>query len=403
MTFTVAVQDQPTQQVTVQPGDQPTTVPFTFPEGTGTRTVTVSVNGEELDREDVPVDCVTEAIPVATFNAVCQTTGGTSVAVHLENTATGTGGHPVLRAIFTLFVNDVAQTVDGASSWSPGAGEVRDLILPLAEDSGTYHFEVRVGRRSFTRDVSTDCLQIDKTADPAEGTPVQAPEAIVYSVKITNSSTEQSATGDVVDILPDGVIVVGTIPDGGVLSADKTRITWADVSLEAGASRTFTFTVRVTAGFGTPVLDNEATWNGNSDHTIHPVQAIDADVIALCDNDVPLYRVTVQSQNLGPLNDQGLPHTRDGRMVPGRRQRSSDHSKRCRRPGVQPRHRRALRRRVYRSSTAVSIPGPRLWKGAAVDADGDSDRLAGLRPGRTASGSRSRAVACAPRRSSRSR
>ncbi len=45
---------------------------------------------------------------------------------------------------------------------------------------------------------------------------MQAPERIVYSVKITNSSTKQSATGDVVDTLPVGVkVVAGTIPDGG--------------------------------------------------------------------------------------------------------------------------------------------------------------------------------------------
>ena len=53
-----------------------------------------------------------------------------------------------------------------------------------------------------TIEVVTNCTQIDKTADPAEGTPVQAPETIEYSVKITNSSTEQSATGDVVDTCP---------------------------------------------------------------------------------------------------------------------------------------------------------------------------------------------------------
>ena len=465
VTFTVSVEGRPDEQVPVNVGTTEIR-DYTLPEGEGTRAVTVTANGQELDKENVPVDCITEAIPKASFAAACETTGGTKVEVHLENDATATDGHPVLRAVFTVLVNGEARTVDGAASWSLGAGEEKDLVLLLPEDSGTYHFEARVGGQTIdSRDVSTDCLyanpqvtpvvvcstatvtftnevpegqtgeevtfnvivdggtpipvvvpagttpaapvtwtmtfpedtgihtvavqdaegapaiepleiesdctQLDKTANPAEGTPVQAPEQITYSVKITNSSTEASATGDVVDTLPVGVrAVANTISDGGTLSADGATITWPDVSLPVGGEKTFTFTVIVTAGFGTPTLDNEATWLGNSDHTIHPVKAIDAHVITLCDVDIPLYQVTVQSQNLGPVNEQGLPHTvtvewfqaddtgrpiiRDGRGVPAFNPETGE-------PYVD----------TYPLVNGSLDTGPLLWKGAKLDANGE--------------------------------
>ncbi len=87
VTFTLAIEGQPTQQVTVQPGDQPTTVPFTFPEGEGTRTVTVSIGGEVVATKHVDVDCVDVVPPSAIITAECLPSGGATGVVALTNPA----------------------------------------------------------------------------------------------------------------------------------------------------------------------------------------------------------------------------------------------------------------------------------------------------------------------------
>ena len=76
VTFTVAIEGEDDQEVTVQPGNTET-VEFSFPEGEGTRTVTVSIGGEIVDTEDVNVDCVdTPPPPAATITAECLPAGG---------------------------------------------------------------------------------------------------------------------------------------------------------------------------------------------------------------------------------------------------------------------------------------------------------------------------------------
>ena len=74
------------------------------------------------------------------------------------------------------------------------------------------------------------------------------------------------------DILPPHVTVnVSSISDGGVLSADKSRINWT-VTLAGGASKTLTYdaTVNLDAPQGA-VLVNTARFLGLEDTTTHVV------------------------------------------------------------------------------------------------------------------------------------
>ena len=83
--------------------------------------------------------------------------------------------------------------------------------------------------------------KLDKTANPTEGTTVAIGQTINYSILVTNTGGS-TFTGPMVDTLPAGVTVNGTISDGGVLNGNT--ITW-QVTLEAGASKTFTYPVLV--------------------------------------------------------------------------------------------------------------------------------------------------------------
>ena len=118
--------------------------------------------------------------------------------------------------------------------------------------------------------------KLDKTANPTEGTTVAIGQTINYSILVTNTGGS-TFTGPMVDTLPAGVTVNGTISDGGVLSGNT--ITW-QVTLAAGASKTFTYPVLVgpTATgdlINTVVLTTPA--GPISDSTVHPV-AVVADI-----------------------------------------------------------------------------------------------------------------------------
>ena len=68
---------------------------------------------------------------------------------------------------------------------------------------------------------------LDKNSDPPSGSTVQPGSTINYSVKVFNTGDAVITNADVVDILPPHVTVKpGSISDGGVLSADRTTITW---------------------------------------------------------------------------------------------------------------------------------------------------------------------------------
>jgi uncharacterized repeat protein (TIGR01451 family) len=115
--------------------------------------------------------------------------------------------------------------------------------------------------------------KLDKTANPTEGTEVAIGQTINYSILVTNTGGS-TFTGPMVDTLPAGVTVNGTISDGGVLTGNT--ITW-QVTLPAGESKTFTYPVLVgptAAGdlINTVVLTTPA--GPISDSTVHPVAVV---------------------------------------------------------------------------------------------------------------------------------
>jgi uncharacterized repeat protein (TIGR01451 family) len=131
--------------------------------------------------------------------------------------------------------------------------------------------------------------KLDKTANPTEGTTVAIGQTINYSILVTNTGGS-TFTGPMVDTLPAGVTVNGTISDGGVLSGNT--ITW-DVTLAAGASKTFTYPVLVgTTATGTLVNTVVLTTPVGpiSDSTSHPVAVVaaieDEEVVAAEEDEI---------------------------------------------------------------------------------------------------------------------
>ena len=116
---------------------------------------------------------------------------------------------------------------------------------------------------------------LDKFSNPAPGSSVQPGSTIHYSVKVSNTGDVAIANADVLDILPPHVTVnVSSISDGGVLSADKSRINWT-VTLPGGGDRagktlTYDATVNADAPQGA-VLVNTARFLGLEDTTTHVV------------------------------------------------------------------------------------------------------------------------------------
>jgi uncharacterized repeat protein (TIGR01451 family) len=119
---------------------------------------------------------------------------------------------------------------------------------------------------------------LDKNSVPPSGSVVQPGSTIDYSVKVSNTGDVAITNADVIDILPQHVAVKpGSISDGGVLSADGTRITWkvtlAPVDPNSTADeKTFTYSVTVNAGAPQgAVLVNTARFFSLEDQTTHVV------------------------------------------------------------------------------------------------------------------------------------
>ena len=113
--------------------------------------------------------------------------------------------------------------------------------------------------------------QLDKTANPAEGTDVVAGQVITYSVKVTNTGGS-TFTGPLVDTLPVGFTAdaASVTASGGTLSGGT--ITW-QVSLAAGASATFSYSGTVTAAATGSVVElgrPDPPGQGNDQRQHHP-------------------------------------------------------------------------------------------------------------------------------------
>ena len=117
-----------------------------------------------------------------------------------------------------------------------------------------------------------DIPKLDKSSVPAEGTAVQAGNTIAYTIEVKNDGALPLTGQTLLDTLPTGVALdVATVNPAGDTSVAG-QITWK-FDLGAYSAKTFTYTVTVTAGFGSPNLVNTATWVERklTDKTEHPV------------------------------------------------------------------------------------------------------------------------------------
>ena len=137
--------------------------------------------------------------------------------------------------------------------------EILDRVDARAEEDGSAPLDpnqviLGIGDNvtcTLTNDDTPPIPELEKTADPATGTAVETGQLIKYSVKVSNAGDTAIAGATAVDTLPTGAVLEGAISDGGVYDATARTITWT-FDLAGGASKTFTYSVKVTAGFGAP-------------------------------------------------------------------------------------------------------------------------------------------------------
>ncbi len=120
-----------------------------------------------------------------------------------------------------------------------------------------------------------DIPKLDKTSDPAEGTPVAYGTVITYTIKVSNDGALPLTNQTLVDTLPTGVTldVASVNPAGDTSVAGK--ITWK-FDLGAFASKTFTYKVTVTPAVGAGPVVNTVDWVEKklTDKTTHPVVGV---------------------------------------------------------------------------------------------------------------------------------
>jgi uncharacterized repeat protein (TIGR01451 family) len=149
-----------------------------------------------------------------------------------------------------------------------------------------------------------DIPSLDKTSDPSDGTAVETGDTIEYTITVKNDGALPLTEQTLVDTLPTGVTLdqASVTPAGDTSVAGK--ITWS-FDLGAFSEVEFTYSVKVTAGFGSEPLVNSVTWVQKelTRTTTNPVKAISAVTTSFCVLDAPYYSVAVKSQNLTNVND----------------------------------------------------------------------------------------------------
>ncbi len=246
-----------------------------------------------LASETVTVNTApTDVTTVATGSAIIklgQTIEDAASVTGLTDDATGTvtftlygpddatcSGEPVFTSVKALTVTVNESGATGSATSSAFAPTAAGTYRWVASYSGDDNNAVSAGECNDPNEQSVvragDNPGLDKFSDPASGSVVQPGTTIHYSVKVSNTGDVAITDADVLDILPPHVTVnVSSISDGGVLSADKTRINWT-VTLAGGASKTLTYdaTVNADAPQGA-VLVNTARFQGLEDTTTHVV------------------------------------------------------------------------------------------------------------------------------------
>ena len=124
---------------------------------------------------------------------------------------------------------------------------------------------------STTHTVGVPLPTLSKSANPVSGSVVQPGQEITYTVTVANKGN-YPITDDVSDQLPAHVtyksVAAGT--PAPTYDASTNTLTWSAVTLAAGATQTFVYTVTVDDNVGAGVnLANHATFAGLSAETSH--------------------------------------------------------------------------------------------------------------------------------------
>ena len=204
-------------------------------------------------------------------------TGTVAFALFGPDNAT-CSGTPVFTSTVALVVtpagNGTATGSATSAAYTPTvAGTYRWIATTRATTTTGQRRRVQRPERAVGRQGRRD-PNLDKNSDPPSGNIVQPGSTINYSVKVFNTGDVAITDADVVDILPLYVTVKpGSISDGGILSADKTTITWKVTLAPADPNNTAdekTFTYAVTVNADAPhgaVLVNTARFLGLQDTT----------------------------------------------------------------------------------------------------------------------------------------
>ena len=104
-----------------------------------------------------------------------------------------------------------------------------------------------------------DIPSLDKTSDPSDGTAVETGGTIAYTIKVKNEGALPLTEQTLVDTLPTGTTldVASVTPAGDTSVAGK--ITWT-FDLGGFSEKTFTYKVKVTAGFGSAPWSTRPIW-----------------------------------------------------------------------------------------------------------------------------------------------
>ena len=106
--------------------------------------------------------------------------------------------------------------------------------------------------------IPTTTLSLAKTAADLNGDPLLEGDLVRYTIQVTNTGAYSALNVAVTDDLPDGVSLVSTSADLGVVSGTNI-ITWAIDALPSGASATLTIDVTIDFGTQGQSITNTAT------------------------------------------------------------------------------------------------------------------------------------------------
>ena len=139
-------------------------------------------------------------------------------------------------------------------------------------------------------------LELEKSADPAPGTAVDAGGVITYSLTFRNNGGTDAKHAGARDYIPAGTAYVeDSASDGGTYDATRNCVDWTDIVVPKQSSKTVTFQVRVSKDAKTDI-ENQALFadgfsggddpDGTSNITVNPVNPYDASLSLVKESNV---------------------------------------------------------------------------------------------------------------------